>query len=97
MGTNSSVSNLDGSYSVATNLTLNSSNSNEKEVNESELSLNSLDNTTRPFICPGCQIDFKTFSGFVLHIENRLCMSSMCHEIEGQLNACIIQIFSGRA
>ena len=95
--TNSSVSNLDGS-SVTTNLTLNGSNSNEKEVNESELPLNSLDNTTRPFTCPGCRIDFRSFSGFVLHIESRLCMSSMCHEIEDQLNACITRIFNtGRA
>ena len=75
------MSNLDGSYSVATNLTLNSSNSNEKEVNESELPLNSIDNTTRPFTCPGCRTHFKSFSGFVLHAENRSCMSLMCHEL----------------
>jgi hypothetical protein len=87
----SSVSNLDGSYSVATNLTLNSSDSNEKEVKESKLPLNSLDNITRPLTCPGCQMDFKSFSGFVLHIENRSCMSSMCHEIEDQLDACVTQ------
>ena len=93
---NSSVSNLDGSYSVATNLTLNRSNSNEKEVNEleSKLRLNSLDNITRPLTCPGCLMDFKSFSGFVLHIENRSCMSSMCHEIEDRLNACVTQIFN---
>jgi hypothetical protein len=92
----SSVSNLDGSYSesVATNLTLNSSNSNEEEVKESKLPLNSLDNIARPLTCPGCQMDFKSFSGFVLHIENRSCMSSMCHEIEGQLDACLTQIFN---
>jgi hypothetical protein len=90
------VSNLDGSYSVATNLTLNSSDSNEKEVKEfkSKLPLNSLDNITRPLTCPGCQMDFKSFSGFVLHIENRLCMSSMCHGIEDKLDTCVTQIFN---
>ena len=88
------MSNLDGSYSVATNLTLNSSNSNEKEVNESELPLNSLDNTTRPFTCPGCRTDFKSFSGFVLLVENSSCMSLMCHELEDQLKACVTQYFN---
>ena len=94
--TDSSVSNLDGSYPVAINSTLNSSDSvsNEEEVKESKLPLNSLDNITRPLICPGCQMDFKSFSGFVLHIENRSCMSSMCHEIEDQLDACVAQIFN---
>ena len=88
------MSNLDGSHSIAatTDLTPNSSNSNEKEVNESKPPLNSLDNITRPFKCPGCLMDFKSFSGFVLHIENRSCMSSMCHEIEDQLNAFVTQI-----
>ena len=79
----SSLSNLAGSYSVqvATNSTLfNSGNSNEKEVKKFKLPLNSLDNITRPLTCPasGCQTDFKSFSGFVLHIENHSCMSSMC-------------------
>ena len=91
---NPSAPNLDGSNSVATNLTLNSSNSNEKEVKESELPLNSLDNITRPLTCPGCRMDFKSFSGFVLHIENRSCMSSMCHEFEDKLDACVTQIFN---
>ena len=94
---NSSASNLDGSHSgVATNSTLNSSNSNEKEVNlkESNVPLNSLGNITRPLTCPGCWMDFKTFSGFVLHIENHSCMSSTCHEIEDQLDACVARIFS---
>ena len=93
--TNSSASNSDAgrSYSVAANLTLGSNNSNEKEVKESKSPLNSLDSITRPFTCPGCQMDFKSFSGFVLHIENRLCMSSMCHEIGDQLNACATQFF----
>jgi hypothetical protein len=95
------VSNKDGSYSAATNLTLNSSN--KKEVKEAKPPLNySLDNITRPLTCPGCRMDFKSFSGFVLHIENRLCISPMCHEIEDQLDACVTQIFntlasSGRA
>ena len=94
--TNSSASHLDasGSYSVSTDLTLDSSNSNEKEVKESKLPLNSFDTINRPFTCPGCKMDFKSFSGFVLHIENRSCMSSMCHEIEDKLNACLTQIFS---
>ena len=93
---NSSVSNLDGSHSVATNSTLNSSKSNEKEVNlkEYKVPLNSLDNIARPLTCPGCRMDFKTFSGFVLHIENRSCISSTCHEIEDQLDACVARIFS---
>jgi hypothetical protein len=30
----------------------------------------------------------------VLHIENRSCMSSMCHEIEDQLNACVTQFLN---
>ena len=89
------MSNLDGSYSAATNLTtLNSSNSKGKEVKELKKPLNSLDNITRPLTCPGCRMDLKSFSGFVLHIENRLCMSSMCHEIEDQLSACVTQIFN---
>jgi len=93
---NSSASNLEasGSYSVTSNITLNNSDSNVKEVKESKLPLNSLDNITRSFTCPGCQMDFKSFSGFALHIENHLCMSSMCHEIEDQLNACITQFFN---
>ena len=98
------MSNLDGSYSVASKLTITISNSNEKEVKESKLPLNSLGNVTRrPLTCPGCRTDFKSFSGSVLHIENRLCMSSMCHEIEDQLNACATQFLntlaasSGRA
>jgi len=69
------------------NLTLNGSNSNEMEVKECHLPLNSLNNITRPFTCPGCHMDFESFSGFVLHIENRLSMSS----IEDQLNACVTQ------
>ena len=99
---NSSASSLNGSHSVATNLTLNSSNSIEKEMKDFKVPLNSLDKITRPLTCPGCRMDFKSFSGFVLHIENRSCMSSMCHEIEDQLDACVTQIFdtlasSGRA
>ena len=82
------MSNL--AYSVATNLTLTSSNSNGKEVKETKLPLSSLDNITRLLTCPGCGMDFKSFSGFVLH-ENRLCMSWTCHEIENQLNTCITQ------
>ena len=90
------MSNLDGSYSAATNLTLNRNNSKEKEVTDSKLSwnLNSLDNITRPLTCPGCSMDFKSFSVFVLHIENRSCMSSMCHEIEDQLDTCVTQFFN---
>ena len=98
-----SVSNLEGSYPVAADLTLNSSSSsNEKERKESKLPLNSLDNITRPLTCPGCRMGFKSFSGFVLHIENRSCMSSMCHEIEEQLDTLVTRFFntlasSGRA
>ena len=90
---NSSVSSSDGSYSVAANSALNnSSNANEKEGKDSKLSLNSLDNITRPLTCPGCRMDFKSFSGFVLHVENRSCASSMCHKFEDQINACVTQI-----
>jgi len=71
-----------------------SSNSNKKEVNGSKLPLNSLDDITRPFTCPGCLMDFKSISGFVLHIENRSCMSSLCHEIEDQLKACVNQFLN---
>jgi len=74
--------------------TTNSSNPKEEEVKEPKLPSNSLDNITRPLTCPGCQMDFKSFSGFVLHIENRSCMSSMCHEIENQLDACVTQLFN---
>ena len=59
----------------------------------SKLPLNSPDNTDYPFICPGCRKEFKLFSGFVLHIENRSCKSSMCHEIEVRINACAMQLF----
>ena len=89
---NSSLSNLDGSYSIATNLALNSSNSNGKEGKETPL--NSLDNISCSLTCPGCQMDFKSFAGFVLHIENLSCMPSACHEIEDQLNACVTQFFN---
>ena len=69
---NSSVPKLDRHYSVVTNLTI-YSNSNEKEVKESKVRLYSVDNiqVTRPFTCPGCRIDFKSFFLFVLYIENR--------------------------
>ena len=59
----------------------------------SKLPLNSPDNTDYPFICPGCRKDFKLFSGFVLHIENRSCKSSICHEIEDRINTCATQLF----
>ena len=62
-------------------------------TNQSKLPLNSPDNTEHPFICPGCRKDFKLFSGFVLHIENRSCKSSMCHEIEDRINSCATQLF----
>ena len=90
------MSYLNGSYSVATDLNLHNrhSESNEKEGKESRLPLSALDSITRPFTCPGCQMDFKSFSGFVLHIENRSCMSSMCHEFEDQLDACVTQIYN---
>jgi hypothetical protein len=93
---NPSVSKLDGSYSVDTSLTLNSSNlnSNEKEVKESKLPLNSIDNTAHPFTCPGCLMDFKLISRFALHIENRSCMPLLCPEIEDQLRACVTQFLN---
>jgi len=59
----------------------------------SKLPLNSPDNTDYPFTCPGCRKGFKLFSGFVLHIENRSCKSSMCHEIEDRINTCATQLF----
>jgi hypothetical protein len=62
-------------------------------ANGSKLPLNSPDNTDCPFVCPGCRKDFKLFSGFVLHIENRSCKSSMCHEIEDRINTCATQLF----
>ena len=59
----------------------------------SKLPLNSPDNTDHLFVCPGCRKDFKLFSGFVLHIENRSCKSQMCHEIEDRINKCALELF----
>ena len=74
--------------------TRDSSNLSLNRASGSKLPLNSPDNTDYQFICPGCRKDFKLFSGFVLHIENRSCKSSMCHEIEDRINACAMQLFS---
>jgi len=87
-----SASNLDGSSSITTDLSLNSRN-----LNESKLALHPPGNKTHPLTCPGCRMDFKSFSGFVLHIENRLCKSSMRQEIEDQMNACVTQLFNNLA
>jgi hypothetical protein len=82
-----SVLNLDEYCSIAADLV------SLNRTNESKLPLNSPDNTEHPFICPGCRKDFKLFSGFVLHIENRSCKSPMCHEIEDRINSCATQLF----
>ena len=86
------VAQMDGSNQKTRNDS-DESNLSLNRADGSKLPLNAPDNTDHPFICPGCRKDFKLFSGFVLHIENRSCKSSICHEIEDRINTCATQLF----
>jgi len=46
------------------------------------------------FRCPGCHTHFRSFSTFVIHIDNGACSSaSMSQQINNEINAFAVQLF----